>query len=103
VLEVAPSAGLVAFRIETVLLPGHEAFAHPRQGEMYCFRSWWLTIASEHLTADLSGAPPAVDATRARDLGHIDRFEQIENGVWALDGEWGTAMAVTPSVDLVLD
>jgi hypothetical protein len=36
-------------------------------------------------------------------LGHIDRFEQIVNGVWALDGEWGTAMAVTPSVDLVLD
>lgn len=101
VLEVAASRRQIAFRIEAVLLPGHEGFEHPKPDQMYCYRTGWLSIVSENMSVELSGAPPAVDAIGQMDLGHIDLFEEVDGG-WMLQGDWGTVRAATLRVELEL-
>lgn len=104
VLDIAPSERHIAFRIEAVLLPGHPAYADPKPGEVYCFRSGWLSVASsEAVSVELSGAQPAVDASGATDLGNIDGFAEVSDDLWVLEGDWGRATVNSPRVDLVLD
>jgi hypothetical protein len=104
VLEVALSEHQIAFRIEAVLLPEHQAYTDLKPGEMHCCRSGWLSFSnSQAVVVELSGAPPAIDASGATDLGHIDGVNEVENDMWVLEGDWGQATVRAPRVDLLFD
>ena len=104
VLQIAPSEHQVGFRLEAVLLPGHPAYTEAKPGETYGYRSGWLNIASsEAISIELSGAPPAVDASGTTDLGNIDRFAATSGDMWVLEGSWGRVTVHTPRSNLLLD
>lgn len=103
VTDLAPSESVIAFRLSVALLPGHTMYTEPEPGELHCYRTGWLSVAgTAPVTVALTGAPPAAGASGTSDLGHIDRFEETEPGVWELEGDWGTATIRAPHVTLTL-
>ncbi len=100
VLAVWPSDTSLAFDLEAVLTPAHRDYVGPKPGEQHDYRRAHLVITSDGLRCDLSGAPPATDATGQTDLGHIDNWLVEEAGRSLLEGGWGAATADNPSVEL---
>lgn len=103
-LEVAPSREGLALRLEAVLTPDHPLYEAPASGEQNCYRNAWLEVHSaEPIEVELSGARPAVDASRTEDLGNVDRFAVDERvGLLVLEGGWGSATVRDPSRELAL-
>lgn len=104
VLDVAPHARGVAFRLDAVLTPEHRNYERPRPGEARCYRRGWLTIESDaQVEVSLSGARPATDADDETDVGHIDLLHSLGDGRWSLNGDWGSVSVTRPTVRLILD
>jgi hypothetical protein len=105
ILEVAPSPRGLSLRLEIVLTPDHPHYEPPLAGEQHCYRNAWLIVRSaEPLDIQLSGTPPAVDATGQPDLGNVDRFIFNQAArVWELQGDWGHPRVRDPKVSLRFD
>ena len=103
VLSVLPSEQMVAFQLDAVLLEEHPGYAGPRPGEQHDYRRATLVIEGPGLEVELSGLPPAQDASGATDLGNIDSWMVDEGGWSVLSGDWGTARVHRPHVRLLLD
>lgn len=104
VLEVSPSDRAVSLRLEAVMTDEHPRFRPVARGEQHSYLSGWLTLRSdEPVEVELSGAPPALDATGETDLGHIDRLEQIDAEAWEAEGDWGLVRLRRPVVSFTAD
>jgi hypothetical protein len=104
VLEVAPATAGLALRLYAVLTRDHPLYAEPVPGELYCYRTGWLTVSSrEPVEIRLSGAAPAIDATATPDYGHVDAFGQNSEDDWELEGDWGYARVHDARVSLDLE
>ena len=86
----------VAFQLDAVLLEEHPGYAGPRPGEQHDYRRATLVIEGPGLEVELSGLPPAQDASGATDLGNIDSWMVDEGGWSVLSGDWGTARPPAP-------
>lgn len=104
VLEVAPTSDGLSLRLEAVLTPEHPRYQAPAPNEQHCYLTGWLTLrSSDSVELQLSGSPPAADASGAPDYGNIDRLVGDANDVWEMDGDWGYARLAQPEVRLQFD
>lgn len=103
VLEVAPSAEGVAIRLEAVLTASHPLYRQPPPDEQHCYRAGWLTVTSNAIDVQLSDRKPSVDPDGSEDYGNIDSFGTDADGVWEMQGDWGSVRASRPVVRLQLD
>ena len=103
VLTVQPSSRLLAFELDVVLTPNHPDYRGATSGEQHGYRRARLVLAAESFEYELSGLPPATDATGRQDFGHIDSWIVEDTGLCLLEGDWGTARARDASVSLVLN
>lgn len=89
VLGIQVDQQRAAFQLELVLTEDHPRYQPPQAGERYCYAPAWLVFeCAELVELQLSGAPPATDASGEQDLGNIDTLCQVE-GEYVATGDWG--------------
>lgn len=91
VLGIKEESKKIIFSLDVVLLEKHPQYSPPKEGEAYCFKRGDLVFGEvTKSTIKKSGAPPAIDASGAKDLGNIDVFFK-KDGKFFIEGDWGTA------------
>lgn len=108
VFRLYHTSTVLLFELDVVLTQRHREYRTPPPGEHACFRHAQLHIASRQpIMLNQSAAPPATDASGSIDYGHIDVFRHVRHDpaglpMWELDGDWGEALVVDPTVELRL-
>ncbi|GAA1711787.1 hypothetical protein GCM10009745_69870 [Kribbella yunnanensis] len=103
VLGVIAEPGVVRFRLEVVLTPEHPAYEEPGSGVYLCYRPGELRFDGvTELDWAGQGASPATDASGEVDYGHVDTMT-LENGVYALAGDWGSMRVRAASARVAID
>lgn len=101
-LEISPIHAIEASRSELVfqltllLTPTHPAYRPPDRGEDHRWRSARLVISADLLDYRPNAPDPEVP------LGSIETWTVDSNGWSELDGPWGYARVLSPSVTLRL-
>lgn len=102
VLGIHEHDGKIVFDLDVVLTESHPSYHAPRQGEQYCYRKatlCFLNVQSvEWVKKEFT---PFSDADGASDYGNIDSFVE-ENGIYALEGDWGKVRIECDSIELNL-
>ena len=99
VLNITATPGQVVFGMEFVLLPGHELYSPPADGEQYCYRRGSLVFSSvRSISWTGQGVPPAIDPVDgSQDFGNIDSLRPADSA-YALGGDWGEMQIISPLV-----
>jgi hypothetical protein len=76
VLDIEAHPKKLTVRVDIVLTPEHPAYAPPKPGEMFCYRTGAIRFRDvDRLPWSGQELQPAKDATGEVDWGHIDQFE----------------------------
>jgi hypothetical protein len=101
-LELSPILGIevsrsrLVFRLTLLLTPTHPAYRPPEPGQDHRWRSGRLTISADLLDYRPNDTDPTVA------LGSIETWTVDSNGWSELEGPWGRARVLSPSVRLRL-
>lgn len=92
VLSIDEASGSLVFELEAVLTDEHPQFERPKKGEQYCYRRVLLRFLNADYLEWLDRRfTTFLDASGESDYGNIDRFV-IDNGCYALSGDWGAVI-----------
>ncbi|KQR52385.1 hypothetical protein ASF88_12645 [Leifsonia sp. Leaf336] len=97
VLSITVTPGRVVFDMEVVLLPPHEMYSAPADGERYHYKRGEVVFSSvKSLTWSGQGVPPSTDPVDGSiDFGNIDSMT-AEGSTYFLEGDWGRMQISSP-------
>ncbi|MEE1926467.1 hypothetical protein V0R50_31095 [Pseudomonas sp. 148P] len=92
VLSIDENSISLVFELEVVLTEEHPQFENPKKGEQYCYRRVFLRFLNVDYLKWLDRRfTTFLDASGETDYGNIDRFV-VDNGFYALSGDWGAVI-----------
>ena len=103
VLSVTVTPGRVVFDMEIVVLPTHEMYSAPAEGERYHYQLGEVVFSSvKSLTWSGQGVPPSTDPLDGSiDFGNIDSMT-AEGSTYFLEGDWGRMQISSPVPPVVV-
>jgi hypothetical protein len=103
VREIVETDDSTRFTLVAALTPEHPAHDDPVTPEAHCYRLATLTFPNLRArTWHARTTDRFVDADEGVDLGNIDRFTAGEDGVYRLEGEWGSVELRSDAPELAL-
>ena len=103
VLEIVDGPGVLAFRVEAVLTPGHPRYRPAPPGEQHCYADAWRTFSGVSEVRWIRRVDVvSYDATGESDLGNID-YLRLADGRWRVGGDWGDVEVTGPPPTLRFD
>ncbi|MCX5192088.1 hypothetical protein ACFV8Z_08230 [Streptomyces sp. NPDC059837] len=106
VLDIAVHPGVLALKLDLLLLPAHPEYRSPLPGERACFRPATVVFSNVrdlHWTGQ-SVIKPGIDASGSTDFGSVDSLTRLDDSYKIL-GDWGeiNLRADAPSLSIAQD
>jgi hypothetical protein len=92
----------LSFLLDLVLREGHPRYSPPKAGEQYCYRQVKLMVAQPTLVRwERRDFRPTTDAAGEVDYGNIDAMQELNDGSYRLEGDWGIVVIASAPPPIV--
>jgi hypothetical protein len=103
VREIVETEDFTRFTILAALTPGHPAYDDQVPTEAHCYRLVTLTFRNLRArTWRARSTERFIDADEGVDYGNIDRFTAGKDGVYRLEGDWGSVEVRSDAPEVVV-